>query len=64
MKGFSTTKKIAGYKYAKKYLARVPDILVKKGSNHSVVHAMAVNPTNIHQWFAKCIDVLKQFNIP
>ena len=63
IKGFSTIKKNAGYKWARGYLARNPDILVRKCSNLSVAHAMAANPTNIHQWFAKYLAVLEQFNI-
>ena len=63
IKGFSTIKKNAGYKWARGYLARNPDIVVKKCSNLSVAHAMAANPTNIHQWFAKYLAVLEQFNI-
>ena len=63
IKGFSTTKKNAGYKWAKGYLARNPDIVVKKCSSLSVAHAMAANPTNIQQWFAKYLAVLEQFNI-
>ena len=48
IKGFSTIKKNAGYKWARGYLASNPDILVKKCSNLSVAHAMAANPTNIY----------------
>ena len=43
IKGFSTKKKNAGYKWAKGYLARNPDIVVKKCSNLSV--AMPWQPT-------------------
>ena len=63
IKGFSTKNKIAGYKWAKGYLARNPDIVVKKCSNLSVARAMAANPTNIQQWFAKYLAVLEQFEI-
>ena len=63
IKGFLTIKKNAGYKWARGYLARNPDIVVKKCSNLSVARAMAANPTNIHQWFAKYLAVLEQFNI-
>ena len=63
IKGFSTQNKIAGYKWAKGYLARNPDIVVKKCSNLSVARAMAANPTDIQQWFAKYLAVLEQFEI-
>ena len=63
IKGFSTIKKNAGYKWARGYFARNPDIVVKKCSNLSVAHAMAANPTNIHQSFAKYLAVLELFNM-
>ena len=63
IKGFLTINKNAGYKWARGYLARNPDIVLKKCSNISVARAMAANPTNIHQWFAKYLAVLEQFNI-
>ena len=63
IKGFSTTKKIAGYKWAKGFLARNPDIVVKKCSNLSVARAMAANPSNIKKWFEEYIAVLAHFGI-
>ena len=55
IKGFLTIKKNAGYKWARGYLARNPDIVVKKCSNLSEARAIAANPTNIHQWFASTL---------
>ena len=64
IKGFSTKKEIAGYRWAKKFLQRHrKEIRVKKGKNLSKPRASGANPLVINRWFRKLKQHCKQLDI-
>ena len=63
IKGFSTKTKKAGYKWAKFFLKRHPEIKVHKSINLSTAQAQCANEPNIKKWFTEYQKVLDDLNI-
>lgn len=63
IKGFSVNIQTAGYYWFDGFMHRFPDLVVKSADNLYVPRAMAMNPTQVYQWFSSYEGILLRLGI-
>jgi len=63
IRGFTLTKKTAGYYWFKCFMRRHPRLAVKKAENLCISRAMALNKQQVIHWYDKYLDMVTRLGI-